>query len=144
MGASKLFIDSSGCTTQQSAKDECDLNIIVEKARRGADVSHLTRTAPMYGDFTNLPDYREAMVMVTKANEMFMTLDPFVRERFANDPARLLDFLADDKNYSEAVKLGLVERKKDDPDFVDPVPSTPKVVKAEAKAKAKPAADAEV
>lgn len=96
--------------TQQSAKDECDINLIVEAAKRGADLSQrLSGRTPMYGDFTGLPDYREALLMVTKAREMFMGLDAFVRERFGNDPARLLDFLADDRNRDEAVKLGLVE-----------------------------------
>lgn len=95
--------------TQQSAKDECDINLIVASAKRGADISALANPrTPMYGDFTNLPSYRESLEMVTKAREMFMTLDAFVRERFANDPARLLDFLADDKNRDEAIKLGLV------------------------------------
>lgn len=94
--------------TQQSAKDECDLNLIVENARRGAGLPVSGRT-PMYGDFTGLPDYKQACLMVSKAQEMFMSLDAFVRERFGNDPGRLLDFLADGKNREEAIKLGLVK-----------------------------------
>lgn len=98
------------CHTQQSAKDECDINLIVESAKRGADISHLSNArTPMYGDFTGLPDFRSALLMVNKARDMFMSLDARVRERFANDPARLLDFLADDKNREEARKLGLLK-----------------------------------
>jgi len=95
--------------TQQSAKEECDINLIVERAKRGADISHLSKAAPKYGDFTGLPDYRESLLMVTKAREMFMSLDAFVRERFSNDPGRLLDFLANPENRDEAVKLGLMK-----------------------------------
>ena len=98
--------------TQQSAKDECDINLIVERAKRGADISNLSKGTPMYGDFTGLPDYRQALLMVNKARDMFMSLDARVRERFSNDPGRLLEFLGDDKNYDEALKLGLVEPKK--------------------------------
>jgi len=98
------------CRTQQSAKDECDINLIVERAKRGADISHLSvSAAPVYGDFVGFPDYRESLLMVNKARDMFMSLDAFVRERFGNDPARLLDFLSDDKNREEGVKLGLIK-----------------------------------
>lgn len=98
--------------TQQSGKDECDINLIVESAKRGADLSQRVRGTPMYGDFTNLPDYRSALLMVNKARDMFMGLDAFVRERFGNDPGRLLDFLSHDENREEAIKLGLIELPK--------------------------------
>lgn len=103
--------------TQQSAKDECDMNLIVAAAKRGADIKHVTTRQPMYGDFTNLPDYREALTIVNQARDAFMGLDAFVRERFGNDPARMLDFLSDDKNREEAIKLGLV--KAPEPPKVD-------------------------
>lgn len=95
--------------TQQSAKDECDINIIVERAKRGADISHLSKAAPMYGDFTKIPSYREALQIVVDARTAFNALDANVRERFANDPAKMIDFLRDGKNYDEALKLGLVK-----------------------------------
>ena len=94
--------------TQQSAKDECDINLIVAKAKQGADLSQQMRT-PMFGDFSNLPSYRESLLMVNQARDAFMSLDAEIRKRFANDPALLLDFLNDPKNRDEAVKLGLVK-----------------------------------
>lgn len=100
--------NSGEIMTQQSAKDECDINLIVESAKRGANIIPNVAT-PMYGDFTNLPDFRTALLMVNKAQDMFMALDARVRDRFANDPARLLDFLADDANRAEAQALGLLK-----------------------------------
>lgn len=97
--------------TQQNAKDECDINIIVAKAKQGADLSQQMRT-PMFGDFTNLPSYRESLLLVNKARDAFMALDAEVRKRFGNDPAQLLDFVADSKNRDEAIKLGLIEAPK--------------------------------
>lgn len=127
-------IDCSGDVrlTQQSAKDECDINMIVESAKRGADISHLNRRTPMYGDFRNLPDYREALDIVNKANAAFMSMDAFVRERFANDPARMIEFLQDPKNRDEAVRLGLVNP----PPVADP--PQPKADSGTKKSKAKP------
>lgn len=107
MGKQSILCDDVPMT-QQSAKDECDINLIVEAAKRGADLSQLTRPT-MYGDFTGLPSYREALLMVNKARDMFMALDANVRKRFGNDPAEMLDFIADDKNRDEARSLGLLK-----------------------------------
>lgn len=99
--------------TQQSAKDECDINLIVERAKRGAEISHVNERVPQYGDFTQIPtDLRECLMQVKKAETAFMSLDAHVRARFQNDPVLLLDFLNDPKNRVEAVELGLVEAPK--------------------------------
>lgn len=96
--------------TQQSGKDDADINVIVERAKRGAVPPVGRSQAPMYGDFTEVPhDLREVLIMVKRADDLFMSLDPFVRRRFDNDPAGMLDFLNDPKNRDEAVKLGLVK-----------------------------------
>lgn len=95
--------------TQQSSKDECDINLIVERAKRGAAVSHLSGKAPMYGDFTSIPSYVDAMNIVNRARSAFMSMDAFVRERFGNDPELFLRFFQDPKNRDEAVRLGLIK-----------------------------------
>lgn len=124
--------------TQQSAKDECDINLIVENAKRGADISNsLNKKAPMYGDFTGLPSFKDALNVVVKANEMFMSMDAFVRERFGNDPGRLLEFLDNPDNREEAIKLGLLQP----PPVANPplpVVALDAVSPVKAKAKAKP------
>lgn len=131
--------------TQQSSKDECDINMIVERAKRGADITHLTTRVPQYGDFTQIPtDLRECLVMVQKANEAFMTLDPFVRRRFENDPAVMLDFLNDPKNRDEAISLGLVAIPKViEPPVVEQPVAAPAIadVSGSKKSKAKPVDD---
>ena len=101
--------------TQQSAKDECDINLIVERAKRGADLSQLTRQ-PLYGDFTAIPSFRESLLLVNAARDSFMALDANVRKRFHNDPAAFIEFLSDESNREEAVRLGLIN-----------VPEAPKV-----------------
>lgn len=95
--------------TQQSAKDECDINKIIERAKRGADIP-VNDAQPRYADFTVIPtDLRECLNVVREADAVFMGLDAQIRRRFDNDPAKMLDFLNDDKNRDEAIKLGLVE-----------------------------------
>jgi len=96
--------------TQQSAKDECDINVIIDRIKRGADLPDLGEKVPRYGDFSVVPtDLRECLNAVRMADDLFMSLDAKIRRRFDNDPALMLDFLNDSLNRDEAVELGLVE-----------------------------------
>lgn len=126
--------------TQQSSKDECDINLIVERAKRGAEISHLNDRTPQYGDFTQIPkDLRECLLIVKAADDAFMSLDAGVRRRFDNDPAKMVDFLNDPDNREEAIALGLVSAPPVKPE--EPVVEPVKAKVAEVKAKAKPVSD---
>lgn len=64
-----------------------------------------------YGDFTALPDdYIAALQLIRNASESFSSLPSAVRDRFGNDPAALLAFIADANNRDEAISLGLVDK----------------------------------
>lgn len=102
-----LDFSDSPSLAQQSFKDECDINTIVRRfGITGELPSDLNM--PQSGDFTGFPDFHSAMNMVVKAQEEFMRLPADMRDRFANDPGRLMAFLDDPNNREEAVKLGLV------------------------------------
>lgn len=105
------IVDCSGDVplTQQSAAGECDMNEIMRRAMAGAAVQHVNPAAPVYGSLIGQGDLRDAMNLVVEANRLFMELDPFVRKRFDNDPAKLLDFVSDPQNREEAGKLGLLK-----------------------------------
>ena len=95
--------------TIQSAKDECDINLIVANAERGMlSASMINQREPRYGDFSELGDYQSALNQVMAAQTMFAELSAEVRRRFDNDPAKLLEFVGDAENRAEAIKLGLV------------------------------------
>lgn len=104
-------VDCSGdeVLTQQSAASECDMNEIMRRALAGAVPSHVNPAAPVYGSLIGMGDLRDAMNLVVKADAMFMELDPFLRKRFHNSPAELLDFVGDARNREEATKLGLLK-----------------------------------
>jgi len=91
----------------QSERDEVDINEIV---RRFGITGKLPDNfePPQYGDFTGISDYRAALQAVRDAAESFMEMPADLRARFNNDPAELIDFLADNANRAEAEKLGLV------------------------------------
>ena len=95
---------------QQHFKDECDINNIL----RQFNITGLLPEAPLsprYGDFTGVTDYHSALNAVIAAEDGFMTLPADIRSRFLNDPANLINFLDDESNKDEAIKMGLIDKK---------------------------------
>lgn len=108
---------------EQSHKDTCDINSMVARARRGAFTPPKSRGS--YGDFTSITSYQDARNRILACEATFFTLPAEVRKRFENNPQAVLDFLEDPANKDEAIKLGLIERPKEEkpgePAPVDPV-----------------------
>lgn len=94
--------------TQQNFKEECDINNIVKKYEQRGFYENVNPIQPTYGDFSHVNDYLDALNRVSTAEEEFMALPADVRSRFANDPGQLIEFLNDEKNRDEAIKLHLI------------------------------------
>ena len=97
--------------TQQHFKDETDINNIL----RQFNITGMLPEAPLsprYGDFSGIVDYHTALNSVIAAQSEFDGLPAQIRARFNNDPAELIEFLDDEKNRDEAVKLGLLDVPK--------------------------------
>lgn len=97
--------------TEQSFKDECDINNIVKQYERTGLMPHQRPNQPVFADISDAPSFLEAQNVVAAANEAFAAIPAEIRERFMNDPARLMAFLDDDRNYEEAARLGFVVKK---------------------------------
>jgi len=95
--------------THQSFKDQCDINRIMSRYQKTGQLPELIRKNPVYGDFASAPDYHTAQNIVVKANEQFALLDARVRERFANEPLKFLEWATDPKNAKEMASLGLMK-----------------------------------
>jgi phage internal scaffolding protein len=93
---------------QQNFKDESDINYIVRQFGLTGELPGQT-ISPQYGDFTGVLDYHSAVNAVLAAQDEFMDLPAQMRARFDNDPAKLIDFLGNEENREEAIKLGLVD-----------------------------------
>jgi len=92
--------------TKQSESDACDINQIMAKFQVTGLIDHGNRYEGSYEDATSIT-YHEAMNLVIAAQEMFDDLPSATRARFSNDPAAFLDFVQDEKNKPEMIKLGL-------------------------------------
>jgi len=104
------FKTSGKDRVQQSFKKECDINSIVAKIQKG-NFLPIKMGTPQFGDFSQVGSYHEALIKLREANDAFESMPSAIRDRFENDPEKLITFLSDVKNTDEAVALGLVVRK---------------------------------
>lgn len=107
--------------TQQHFKAETDINTLVKVYTRTGEVPGADFPAFEF-DATGVVDYQSAMNSLIAADRSFAALPAIVRDRFGNDPAKLIAFVSDEANRGEAISLGLV------PKPVDVVPVVPPIV----------------
>jgi len=93
--------------TKQSHKDECDINQIMKRFETTGIITHINQSTPRYGDFPQV-DFQDALNIVKDAQARFAELPSTIRDRFSNDPQKLLLFLQNPENRDEARKLGLL------------------------------------
>lgn len=105
------FEGDKGVTKQADLKDT-DLNAMFKRFERTGQLPDLIAREPRYGDFSEVPDYQEAVNIVRMAEEQFANLDVTIRNRFENDPAKFLAFATDVKNIDEMEKMGLLAPEK--------------------------------
>lgn len=93
---------------QQHMKDECDINVIVERFGVTGQLP-VKAIEPSYGDFSGVSDYHTALNKIKAADEAFMALPAKLRAKFDHDPNALLNFLENEANKDEAIELGLID-----------------------------------
>lgn len=96
--------------TQQEHLVSCDINNIIKQFSKTGQLTHISAKAAQ-GAYLDLPDpvdYQEAQNIMLEASSSFSSLPAKVRDRFENDPAQFLAFMADPKNEKEARELGLL------------------------------------
>lgn len=84
-----------------------DMMARYEKTGLITDLITGQRRQPVYGDFTEVGDYHTMQIKMARVSQAFDLLPAKVRARFENDPAKIIEFLADLKNDQEAISLGL-------------------------------------
>lgn len=94
--------------TEQSHKEECDINQILSKYIKTGVLAHQKQYAPQYGDYSST-DFHEAQNIIATAMSMFQELPSKVRNHFENDPAKFLDFASDENNNEAMAMMGLTD-----------------------------------
>ncbi|QXP08409.1 MAG: internal scaffolding protein [Arizlama microvirus] len=93
--------------TQQQFASECDINNIMKSYVETGTINHKNPRPGIFGDFSDVRDFKESLELVQYANEQFMALPANVRSRFSNNPAELVEFCNNPNNLQEAISLGL-------------------------------------
>lgn len=98
---------------KQSFKAECDINNIVKQFQATGQIQHMSANAAK-GAYLDLPDgldFQDSLNTIKAGEAAFATLPAKVRDRFHNDPAEFLGFMADPANQDEAIALGLASKR---------------------------------
>lgn len=99
--------------TQQHLKDSTDINLIMERYKKRPDPSIFKKSGKgVYGDFSQVTNFQEAVIQAQSATEAFQSLPAKVRAKFQNNPQELLNFINDPNNLNEAIEIGLIEKPK--------------------------------
>lgn len=93
--------------TDQSAKDEADINTIMAKYQSTGELPVLNLAEANWLDVSEM-EFQQHMNSVIEAQAMFAQLPSKIRDRFGNDPGAFLAFTSDAENITEIAKMGLL------------------------------------
>lgn len=94
--------------TKQSFREECNINSIMARYEKTGLINHVVSRQPIFGDFSEIPDYQTALNIVYTAEDQFLQLPAQLRKFFNNDPSFMLAYMQDPKNKAMCQKLGLL------------------------------------
>lgn len=108
-------------------KDEANINLIVERARKGYPPP-ITAAPLVYSDLPAPHDLHEALIKVDEALESFKHMPAEIREHVNNDPVQFMEWVNEGPNREELISLGLMEPE---PIVEDPAEPQPNVAEVE-------------
>lgn len=123
---SRVQIDCSlPIVTKQSMKAECDIHNILRQYQKTGIVTHVQNARPTYQDLPDDMDYQQSLHTIMTAEEAFAGLPSAVRDRFGNDPGRLLAALGDPAQKAYLTEVGILRPPEAPPSVPDSVPVPP-------------------
>jgi phage internal scaffolding protein len=100
-------IDTGEGLTEQSHKQECDINYILKDYARTGFIKHANQNAGQYDDVSAV-DFQTAMDTVANVKTMFENLPSQVRAEFQNEPTRFLDYVQNPANTQALAERGIL------------------------------------
>lgn len=123
--------------TDQSQKDETDINLMIERfGVLGTAERASIKVPPMHQDFAEgVTDFQTAMNTIREAQEAFNALDAHSRARFNNDPGMFIEHMEQvlsaaeskrrDRQIDELIEMGLAMPRETPPVVSPEPPATP-------------------
>lgn len=112
--------NSGEIITQRSDAIDTDINLIVERYTKTGMMPAVQLEA-MYGDFSKVGSYKDALELMNAAREEFHTIPAEVRKQFGNDPQAFLNFATDEKNLPKLREMGIAPPPRKTPATLDDV-----------------------
>jgi len=95
--------------TIQSMAEDTDINVMLERYRITGIPPNLEQRQLYYGDFTEITDFKSALLAVKAAQETFDNLPAKLRAKFENNPQLYLEYCENPANLEEMRTLGLAK-----------------------------------
>lgn len=94
--------------TKQEFKDDCDVNVIVERFASTGIVQKTNKGTPVYADSSMSPlSLQEHYDQVEEVDRQFMSMSAGVRKAAGNNPVQFLRMLDDEEGSAVLVEAGL-------------------------------------
>lgn len=93
------FTDDPGFTIQEQYQ-QTEINTILDRYQRTGIIDHVQKHEPQYGEFAAY-DFHANQNMIVKITESFNDLPAKTRSEFDHDPAKFVEFLADQHNIED-------------------------------------------
>lgn len=104
----RCFFETTGeSMTQQHFQEETEINNILRSHDRNGVIQHIHKGNAIYGDFSNITDFSDALNQIKEAQNEFMNIPSEIREKFKNDAGEFFKFASDPSNIDELRKMGL-------------------------------------
>lgn len=113
-------LNTEDSLTQQSDAVDCDINVIMKKYGNTGQLPQI-QLQPLYGDFTQVDDFRGMQEKIKAANDAFAEIPAHIRKRFNNDPHEFIQFATSEENLPELRKLGLAKPEAPPPEEPQPI-----------------------
>lgn len=108
----QIFFDDSSLT-KQSFAEEANINTIMRRYEQTGILPDPVTKNKMYGDFSNVTSYQEALDKLALAQSQFDSLPARIRKEFDNSPYKFVEFASNPDNLDAMVEMGLAEPRID-------------------------------
>jgi phage internal scaffolding protein len=99
--------------TQEHFREETEILNIIRRHDRNGVIDHINTGKAIYGDFSEITDYRDMIHKLREADSAFAQVPSDIRKRFENDPAKFFNFVSDPANADELAEMGLINKPKE-------------------------------